>query len=300
MNVKAEFLQILDIEAKISDIYNHLFELDKNGFKNYQVYSDFIDNLKYYKKEEYNLFKILTSDQISAILDYICYDFDWNIKKENIFSENVMERFLIKIKAFLSGFVYINQFLDDNDLDGLDNSFQDKSMNIILSESIDLLYSFVDEDINKEKDFDLKEKLIWYKYLYTFVMPNFIEDKIIERYFDTDYSLYLNSNALSFAEGINEEFFFKIKNTFAVNSFCKCLDEVINNHYDKYLVKISLANIRSTLLLMDDEVYRPTVKEILLNKNLINKLNLLFNIDFISTINSDRERHKTISLILRK
>ena len=187
-----------------------------------------------------------------------------------------------------------------------------KISNIIFSEYNDILLSFVDEFLKNCVNRYMKEQFMFNKYVMVYRDGSIekIEDKVINRYFSTDKSLYLGSLFEAFVEKIDEVSFLNKKNESGLsllkNDIGKLMvkDNCYIKSYKSSLEEASTMglelNLRSAFLLIDENMFKEQINNI--NSNLKTKelLQAAFGKDILDILVKDRERHKVLSLVRRK
>lgn len=308
MSIKEMMSKIIVIEDTISNIYDNLYKLELSNDKDGCMYSHYINLLKDALKEEEIFFNSLNIKESKNLFVYIKNNRD---KLEKRFAPNNFTSFIIDriYRLFESSMINKNlndvEDFNDFDIEKLNKIKEEKLVvNIVYEERDNIYLSFLDEYISGCDDIRVKNELVHRKYFSVFIGNKDFEKKVINRYFNTDKSLYIDSEITAELKDIDLNDFYSKKKEVAASLTIEYIEELIKKNYiftnGNYLDKSWNINIflkiRANCLLMDNETFKSFMDVFTKTEDIFTKINTMFDIDIIEVLKKDRERHKYLSL----
>lgn len=297
-----KFISLLGIEYQIAAIYKNLFNVESNVTMDnlndlYVLFDALIKKLDKLLDSEEKILLSLTNDDLATINVIFEKGTVVNLDRNDPFTRLANERIDFRINGN-------NPKLD-----------RDKSsviLNYIIDDFDNYYLSFIEEWLRKEKNKTIKEYLFLKKYQYLFLISRRLEKDKIKDNFATEDSVYASSYFISQYYNISDEKYNDIKKKYAISKTISSLNNItkLMNNYDdneekRFIFdtkfKLCTYSLRSALILLGDNERKIVLDKIYEKAPfLVESINNIFDKDFDDIINSDRERHKTLSLKIKK
>lgn len=275
--------QLLEIENDIISIYKQLMTLETLNQEDGGYYAFLQDQLvKNIDTEELFISKLTRNEK--------------QIMHEKVMNTELVYDSLFNIKNRID--TKLNTILPEND------KMADIFKIIIdsIREDFDNVWlSFIEEEIRKNTEY--REMFIEYKYAYIYSISSSEtrEKNIIEDKFKFN-NQYLNGSLYSDIHGIDRVVYEQIKSKMCLEIFDSILEKIvlsnkkIDNEQEIILLSINLSKLRAIITIMDNELYNEIINE--LDDRYVYAFNKLYGTDFLSLLQKDREKYKTLSLKL--
>ncbi len=273
--------ELIRQENIILDIYDRLYKLELARENKSELFNSIVSMLKQELIKERRLLDKVNSNNLNSLDEVYTGIYSRSILKEGI-TERIESRVIVNTSKEI-GDEYLSKL----------NEFG----RYILSEASSIFLSFLDEYIENEKDAELINKLIDTKYLKIIASNQECEDSLINSNLHTDKSLYLCSDFMSQALGINEEDAFDMKRE-VMGIFLGLGLKLLPLCGDRFTLILSNLNIRTAFVVANDG-FNTNLLEALI-KDDMGMYKDRKTKELLETINKDRERHKRVSLIKKK
>lgn len=313
--------ELLKITRNIKFIYQDLYNLEINNKKNSDEFKKTTKILKYYIHKEDELYEVINNsiERLYFYCDYLfpngCSEFEEEI--EMLKNDNENDIFRMRLSNRLN-FLINNYSFDDDLSEDEENVFDDELAVFTLEEEYKrclLVENFVKEDIynailtildkyiNQEEYSFMKNKLIKFKYNYSYMCKT-TECSMLNNNFSISDKLYIESILISEFLGVEENYTFKNIRNF--------IDELYNDQMRdlSYLIReeknkdIRNEQIILTIVLLRAIIMFMTKDEVINFKNTVNLellLSMLDNkmvIEIINEMFSEREKDMEIPKVL--
>lgn len=281
---------LLRIEITLSNIYYRLLMLEIYGEVESGEYTTNLKMLLNILKEESKILDSYTIEELEVIKESITgKKIETNI--DNIFISDIINRLEKNII----------RLLESKKTEKLNNNVRKKVlevynlMSLVEFERTDIYLSFLDEEIKDTFIINKKNTLRTNKYIIISELEPKNITRISKRRFQTDKSLYLDSLLYSASLGYSNNSYLIVKRKIAELHLEKMHKSIINNEIESKDSDIKII-FRTIMLLFSNEEYKVVIDKITNNKNILNIYLNYFGQDIIKIIDSDRQRHKTLSL----
>lgn len=275
--------QLLEIEKNIISIYEQLMILEISNQEDGGYYALLQDQLAKNIDTEKLFISKLTRNEKQIMHEEIINEYD---NSNTLF--NIKNRIDVKLDTILpenDKMADIIKIIIDSIREDFDNVW----------------LSFIEEEIRKNTEY--REMFIEYKYAYIYSISSSEtrEKNIIEDKFKFN-NQYLNGSLYSDIHGIDRVVYEQIKNKMCLEIFDSILEKIvlsnkkIDNEKEIILLSINLSKLRAIITIMDNELYNEIINE--LDDRYVNAFNKLYGTDFLSLLQKDREKYKTLSLKL--
>ena len=292
--------ELIEIESRISDIYNYLMDFEIIDDLNSEEHRIFIDILQVMFKEENTILSRLDNDEKKELAFYISkcqiileQKYSKTLSK-NKFSFLILERIINKL---------VNEALlmkESSEEDISEFDYKEPTENIIIKElereKHNIFLSFIDEEIKNEPSSNERELLINYKYFFLFATSNFVEREVVNRHFQTGSSLILESNLVGNILGLDKHLLDYIKDHNYGEDIWKVVSKIISLYFeeaDKVKIKIEFLKLRTVFLMLSENAYKENI-------HILKEMVDTFPEIELDKLAKDRERHQKLSLVRRK
>ena len=281
---------LLRIEITLSNIYYRLLMLEIYREVESGEYTTNLKMLLNILKEESKILDSYTIEELEVIKESITGKrIETNI--DNIFISDIINRLEKNII----------RLLENKRTEKLNNNVRKKVlevynlMSLVEFERTDIYLSFIDEEIKDTFIINKKNTLRTKKYIIISELELKNITRISKRRLQTDKSLYLDSLLYSASLGYSNNSYLIVKRKIAELHLEKMHKSIINDEIESKDSDIKIL-FRTIMLLFSNEEYKVVIDKITNNKNILNMYLNYFGQDIIKIINSDRQRHKTLSL----